>query len=642
MGNVLGDGDNPSDGGVPGPVLVGLVGSAGTLNLAFALFPRIPMVVALTASCLAGIIGFGAMLMMSGSPRRVGFALTAGRGRLGYFCLTGAGIVYMILVGRILVGEGTGVDLALWLVGMGLVALFFAPNANIRFGMPGGAVRADLLIIGGLMALTLALHAHDLRDWYYAAIGDDLGFYKRVREILQRGIFDPFTVAGVYYNSPMLNSLYQALFSSIFGGGAFGWKFSSVASLALTIPPIYMLGRRFSGRSAGVIASVVTLGSHYIMAFTHTGYTHLDALPVTAWAALAFISGLGRRSSGLLFVAGLLAGLALYTALPARVVYVLFICWALLKIRSRAELLGLWPVAVGFAACAIPYLVENRLESVLVMGRDTISPYSIYSSEIGGSLSRVVGNLDNLAIWWLNPDHATHYTSGSLLDRVSGTMVIVGIGAALLQWRTPHKFLLLWLVVTMVPTALLAPYPQAPLTRMHSAILPMSLLSGVMVDSALRHMSAGRYYKVAAVCVIAMFVIGLNVFRFQYVTPQALGGYMPETLAVRAWESDVCERGDDTLFIGSEGHLMDLVVWSYVTDGPRPEVIEDYDDPRVLAAVSGCKVFFKPWQEGAREALAGLSGRTEIHENPRGLVRVLVVPPWTPGLRRGDSGYRPQ
>ena len=185
--------------------------------------------------------------------------------------------------------------------------------------------------------------------------------------------------------------------------------------MAVTVPAIYGLGRLFAGRIAGVVAAGVLVSSHYVMAFTHIGYTHLDALPVTAWAVLAFIVGSRRKSAPILFAAGVLVGLGLYTALPARVIFPLLAVWLIINRVGLRRLAGLWPVALGFVVCALPFLVANGAADIPRNGLDTISPTSRYSSEIGNPLSRIAGNLEhNLLVWWWN-DHMSHYTSGSLL-----------------------------------------------------------------------------------------------------------------------------------------------------------------------------------------------------------------------------------
>ena len=349
--------------------------------------------------------------------------------------------LHLFLFVRVLTEPTNGYDIILWAAG---IAAFAAPFVNLN-SLRNPRLRpplVDAAIVLGLMAACVALHAHDLRDWYYAAIGDEIGFFLRAREILEDGIREPFTLDGVNGHSPMLNSVYQAFVTWIFGGGGWGWKFSSVLSVASAVPAIYALGYLFAGRIAGIVAAAILVSSHYVMAFTHIGYTHMEALPITAWAVLAFIFGTRRENAPLLFVSGLIAGLALYTALPARVVFPLFIAWVIISRVSLRQLLALWPAALGFAVCALPFLAENRLDTFLVMGLDTISPSSRYGSEIGNPLSRIADNLErNLLVWWWN-DRASHYTSGSLLDAASGILAVLGIGIAVGKWRKWDKLLI--------------------------------------------------------------------------------------------------------------------------------------------------------------------------------------------------------
>ena len=542
------------------------------------------------------------------------------------FWSLGAALNLFLLV-RVLTGPTNGYDIALWAVG---IAAFGAPFVNLdslrslEFRPP----LIDAAIVVGLMAACIALHAHDLRDWYYAAIGDDIGFFLRVREILEDGIRQPFALDGMYGHSPMLNSVYQAFVTWIFGGDGWGWKFSSVLSVAVTVPAIYWLGRLFAGRIAGLVAAAILLSSHYVMAFTHIGYTHMEALPVTAWALLAFIIGTRTKSAPVLFASGVLAGLALYTALPARVVFPLFIAWVVISRVSLRQLYALWPVALGFTICALPFLAENRLDTFLVMGLDTISPSSRYGSEIGNPLSRIMDNLErNLLVWWWN-DHTSHYTSGSLLDAVSGILAVLGIGIAVGKWRQWDKLLIAWLILTMISTALLSPYDYVPLTRMHATVIPLALLAGVGVSECLNWIKGYHRYKYVAVGALLIVILALNVWRFQVATPNALPRYTPESVAIKAWHSDECGSDNDTLFIGRDGHLMDLVLLTYIPEGERPRVIE-YEDPLVLPPWPACKIFFRPDDPQARQRLAILSDvfgkQPTVVSNPSGYMSVEVI-----------------
>ena len=542
------------------------------------------------------------------------------------FWAIGGGAHTFLLV-RILTEPTNIFDLLLWIAG---IAAFGAPfiklNSlrNLKISPPV----IDIAIVAGLMVACIAIHSHDLRDWRYATIGDDIGFYLRVRQILEEGIQRPFLLQGVCHNSPMLNSIYQAFVSWVFGGGAWGWKFSSVISVAITVPAIYSLGYMAAGRISGVVAAAVLVSSHYVMAFTHIGYTHLEALPVVAWATLAFIIGSRTKSAPILFVSGIIAGLSLYVALPARVILPIFAAWAIINRMGARQMLALWPAALGFTVCALPFIVENRMDTILVMGIDLISPNSKYESEIGGLLNRLKTNLENnLLVWWWNP-RVSHYTSGSLLDAASGILVILGIGIAVGKWRRIDKLIIVWLALTMIATAMLSPYAYTPITRMHSNLAPLALLCGVGVSVSLNWIQGYKPYKYIAVCALLMAILALNVWRFQVTTPNAMVHYTPESLAVKAWHSDECGRSGDTLFIGRNIHLMDLVLLTYIPEGERPKTIE-YEDPLVLSPLSACKIFFQPDDSEAQQRIQVLTevfpNKSTVIANPSGHSRVEIV-----------------
>ncbi len=536
--------------------------------------------------------------------------------------------MHAFLLIRILTEPATGLfDLLIWAAG---IAAFGAPFINLD-SLRNLKIRPpaiDIAIVAGLMAACVAIHSHDLRDWYYATTGDDIGFYLRVRQILEEGIRQPFLLQGVYHNSPMLNSIYQAFVSWMFEGSAWGWKFSSVLSIALTVPAIYSLGYTAAGRVSGIVAAAVLVSSHYVMAFTHIGYTHLEALPVTAWAMLAFIVGSRTKSAPILFISGVIAGLSLYVALPARVILPLFAAWAIISRMGARQLLALWPVALGFTVCALPFVVENRMDAILVMGIDVISPNTKFETEIGGLISRLRTNLENnLLVWWWNP-RESHYTSGSLLDAASGVLAIIGIGIAVGKWRRMDKLFIVWLVLTMISTAILSPYAYTPITRMHSNLIPLALLSGIGVSACLNWINGYQPYKYAAVGALLIAILALNVWRFQVTTPDAFTHYAHESLAVKAWHSDECGGSGDTLFIGRNVHLMDLILLTYMPEGERPKTVE-YEDPLVLPPRSACKIFLQPDDSEARLRIQvlteELSSTSTVIANPSGHSRVEVV-----------------
>lgn len=281
--------------------------------------------------------------------------------------------LHIFVLFRVLTGATDGLDVLLWAVA---IVAFGAPFVSL--GELGRLIDrlpiADTVIVAGLMFVCVVLHSNDLINPLYTTTGDNIAFFHAVRRILEHGIERPFSIQGVYDTQPMLNSIYQASVSWVFGGGVWGWKFASVLSVALAVPAVYGLGYLFRGRVAGLVAAAVLLSSHYVMAFSHIGYNQLDALPVIAWAVFAFIVGHKRKSAALLFAAGVIAGLGMYTILSARIALPIFAVYLLINRMERRRVLTLWPVALGFVVCVLPLLAESGLYTITVMGVDTISP----------------------------------------------------------------------------------------------------------------------------------------------------------------------------------------------------------------------------------------------------------------------------
>lgn len=618
--------------------LVAVVAGGGTLNVFLALFPGALLALGFVASLSASLAGFLAVSLMDRGADYGGFRASAPRWSGRYVrWWAGALMLYAVLLGRIWLDVQTGsVDLIIWTVGMMLFVLPFVRQAGPLARCDRMTLRRDVPLVLGLVALTIVLHVHDLREWRYAVVGDEMLFFERALETVRHGIWEPFILKGVYYNSPMLNSVYQGLFVWLAPDDGWGWKFSSVFSVALTVPPMYMLGRRFGGAPMGTFAAVAGALGHYILAFTHIGYTHLDALPIVAWGMLVFSTALRSRSQLLMLMSGFLMGFSLYTALPARALVVVAAVWVAFSVRSWRDIRAFWPLVLGFAACAAPFAAENGLEAVRVMGRDTMSPYSVYASEIGDPVSRFMSNFDNLLVWWYNPDRITHYTSGPLLDHATGVLAIVGLAAALYFWRPMHRIVLLWLAVALVPTALLSPYPQTPVTRMHGAVLPLALLSAMGLGFLLVRFRASGLVRWAVVIALIVVVAGLNQWRFQYATFNMTERHMPESLAIGAWESEMCGTGPDTLFVGRDGDLLEKVLGSYGSVRSLPAVV-GYGDARIFGGAPGCRIFFRPDDAKARDVLGRLDGHVVRFENPSGGSWVAVVSAGSRVDRRGGG-----
>lgn len=193
-----------------------------------------------------------------------------------------------------------------------------------------------------------------LRVVFYSGLtGYDEFAYARIAADIAEGLFRLPDVTG-YYGFRYLVTFPAAFFYKIFGQGALSaaaWPFiCSLCNTALA----YFLGRELFGRRAGVIAAF--LQAFLPLSVVYGTMLYPDEILVlwTGLSALLFLKGSkagGRRGgAGLLFLAGLLAGLGWHTRLNSAIMLPVFAVW-LVKLGPRPAHLA---AAAGFAAALVP------------------------------------------------------------------------------------------------------------------------------------------------------------------------------------------------------------------------------------------------------------------------------------------------
>ena len=251
-----------------------------------------------------------------------------------------------ILVFRLLGGSESGWDMLLWLVAFAALAVPFVRRQILfRAGVTGIRERTpDILIVAALVGIFVALNSHDLTDWYYSAIGDEFAHYNFARELAEDGLKRPFDLDGVYSEiNPVMASIYPAVVMRLVGVDNFGWKFSLIVSVALSIPGVYILGHLIAGRIAAFVSAATVAFSHYIFAFMHTGYPNTDVLPIIVWSIALFVLGLRRGNPFLIYASGFLAGLGLLFNIVGRAAIAIIVLYALSHAGVRRRLFSLWP-----------------------------------------------------------------------------------------------------------------------------------------------------------------------------------------------------------------------------------------------------------------------------------------------------------
>ena len=522
---------------------------------------------------------------------------------------------------RLAYGATTGWDILPWLLSLVAVAVLFVPRLTLppflRAGVeervaalrafllpPVRAAWIDVTVVVALMGLFIGLNAHDLASWRYAVIGDEYAFFFGASEIFDGGLTRPFHQNGVYDRHPVMDIAYQAAVMRVFGGDHVGWVLSSLLAAAAAIPSVYLLGYLLGGRKAAAVSAILFTSSHYLFAFSHLGYNTLHALPVIVWALSFFVLGLRRGNPLWLYLAGVVAGVGLYTIFSARILIPVMLAFLLLSPGRLALLRRSWPVALGFAMAALPALIVNRGELFSRMLDATTAVYD----ETGDRLTHILTTLEINTLAFNFSPRISHFVSGSLFDAVTAVLAVLGIACALGRFSRPSsKLLLLWLLAAVITSGVLSPYPYAAVTRLHPVILPLVLLAGLvtarLLDAAprLARYEWGPMVRTGAIaaCIagLAAVVLTLNVVRFWSTTPEVFHHHRA-AVAVGAWRSDTCGAAvDGAFFVGRDAPLVRTIIDSYDPGRLLPRFLTP-EEAEPAAFLEGgplrCVVFIDP------------------------------------------------
>ena len=273
-----------------------------------------------------------------------------------------------------------------------------------------------------------------------------------------------------------------ALSFALFGPSTLALRLPAAVVGALATVPVWLLGRAWFGRVAGLLAAVLWATTLWPV---HLGRIGLRAGLLAPALALAFWLGTRayrERRAWLWFATGLVYGLSFYTYLAARFTPLLLGLFAIYLVATgrRARLWDggrvLW-FAGGAALAVAPLAVVLLGQPELLLGR--AGQVSILSPAVSGgeplrALLDNTGRALGLYLWrgdailrhnaLLGYDavlKAANPAGRPLFDLFMAGPFLVGLGWCVWRWRRPAAaFLLLWQLVMLGPTILAEDAPH--------------------------------------------------------------------------------------------------------------------------------------------------------------------------------------
>lgn len=262
---------------------------------------------------------------------------------------------------------------------------------------------------------------------------------------------------------------------ALLGRTALAVRIVSAILGTLTVPATYLLGRRLFSRRIGLLAAVVTAITVWPLNLSRVGFRAVAMPPFVALMVWAFWHGYeftttpggeGRHGWRWFGLAGVFAGLMLYTYLAARFVPLVFLLFVghLAATRRPIPWRGLLVFAIVTCLVAAPllgYFVAHRAEAALRVFQVSILNPEISAGDPWGTLARHLGR--TLLMFNVRGDFIPRHNVPlrPVFDPLISLVFLVGLGAAVRRWRQPaYGLVLIWTGVMLLPTVLAEDAPH--------------------------------------------------------------------------------------------------------------------------------------------------------------------------------------
>jgi hypothetical protein len=453
--------------------------------------------------------------------------------------------------------ETFGLQGVLWLAGIGLFLLSCArwyPRATAEATTQGLAwTLLEGMLFAGLIMLALFTHLAYLGQIPWRMHFDEGYAYLETMRYYRGPVYPLFTTTWQGTSLPSLWFGIQGLLMHITGRNLAGVRMGVALAGALTVIPVYGLGRLLAGRLGAALAA---FGVAVSAVYVH--YSRVSIINVTTalpWAVCFFflIKGLRSRRPGDFAWAGLAAGLSMYTYYGTRLLpYLLaaFLVYMMLfHFKATRERLGHFAlVAVGFVVGFGPLMGYFFLFPDMWAARG-LRVMNVPAA-IPTTWDAIVSDWNVLApLVWQNflglsvlAGRDTVYYAAFLLPW-EAALVVLGVGLLVWRWRQPAAFLvLLWgfgvvltggtlLDASTIPN--FAHWAPAFPAFFLALALPLALWGGALLKVSRR---SWRVAAVALLVLLPLADLGANAYAYvvQYppkVPPDAslegsLGRYM--------------------------------------------------------------------------------------------------------------------
>jgi 4-amino-4-deoxy-L-arabinose transferase-like glycosyltransferase len=476
-------------------------------------------------------------------------------------------------------GEYT-VSALLWLTSLALFFIAFVSLSgllhNVQQGLRNTAelIRhdrrrsAELVLVVALILIGLVLRAWDLGHIPANMSGDEGTQGMSAVDVLEGRLRNPFATG--WFTVPTMSFFALAASLRLFGDSVAGLRAISALVGTATLLFTYLFARRNLGRRVALFALAALTFNHYHIHFSRLGSNQI-ADPFFMILTLLFLTeglrrtkteknvtensaqGTARITNPWFLAAGLAIGLSWYAYFGSRVIVLVvaaFVCTeAILQRgflrRNARPLMTMGLMAFMSASPLLAHYISypanlsarfNQVNVFLWLDRelarnDHDSIFNLVMRQIWRSISAFNHTLD--PTFW-------YRARIPLLDFISGIFFVLGLVAAIIQWRRSHmRLILFWFAFAIVIGWVLTENPPSSM-RMLIVAPAVALLAAIGLDRlltlaqwAIGGNREGWNWVGASILAVAA-LLNVHYYFFAYTPTRVYGNPSAETATVFA------------------------------------------------------------------------------------------------------------
>jgi len=311
-------------------------------------------------------------------------------------------------------------------------------------------------------------------------------------------------------NSLQLPAFLEYIFAlsiKIFGPDIFSLRLVTALIGIATIPAIYFLGKEIANKPVGLAAAALLAFSRWHINFSRFGMNGILAPLFEVLLLLFLFKGMKSGNKIYFVLAGVALALGIYSYFSLWVIPIAVILIFVLFFKKgfiKKQLVGIGLFAITSLMILSPLLIYAKNNPSTFFQRTSVASYSA-GKTFEQAKTALLSNIEkHLKMFhFIGDPNGRHNLSGEpMLDPLTGGLLILGLGSALVTFWRKRSILLLSLGILMLLPGILSVDFEAPQAyRSIAVVIPVFLLAAIPFE-IIGKIKTGKFIKIVLLVIL--------------------------------------------------------------------------------------------------------------------------------------------